>query len=81
MMSNHSKKEGKEKEEAPKTPTYAAVVAPTLGTTAATKEDVVTLRHIIEESERKSEQRTQEMDGNEARRKLSSFAASRRTLT
>ena len=50
MKSNQSKEEGKEKEEAPKTPTYAAVVAPTLGTTAATKEDVATLRRIIEES-------------------------------
>ena len=57
MKSNQSKKEGKEKEEAPKTPTHAAVVAPTLGTTAATKEDVATLRRIIVESERRSQER------------------------
>ena len=61
MKSNQTKEEGKEKEEAPKTPTYAVVVAPTPGTTAATKEDVATLRRIIEESERRSEERMQEM--------------------
>ena len=61
MKFNQTKEEGKEKEEAPKTTTYTAVVGPTLGTTAATKEDVATLRRIIVESERKSEERMQEM--------------------
>ena len=41
--------------------TYGAVVAPTPSTTAATKEDVATLRRIIEESERRSEERMKEM--------------------
>ena len=76
MKSNQSKKEGKEKEEAPKTPTHAAVVAPTLGTTAATKEDVATLRRIIEESERRSQERMQEM---RALIKIMTAAVSRQT--
>ena len=116
MKFNEKKEVSKEKEEALKTPTYASILAPTPGTTTATKEDVATLRRIIDESERRSEERMQEMralieimtaavsrqpnvskdvknalpqleaiidhleeanrDGNEARRKLSSFVAS-----
>ena len=61
MKSNQKKEEGKEKEEALKKLTFAAVLAPTPGTNAATKEDMATLRHIIEESDRKSEERMREM--------------------
>ena len=38
MRTSDEKEKGKEKEEAIKTPTYAAVSAPTLGTTAANKD-------------------------------------------
>ena len=61
MQVNQIKEKGKKNEEALNTPTHAAVLASTLGTTAASKEDVATLRRIIEESERRSEERMQEM--------------------
>ena len=38
MKASEKKEKGKEKEEALKTPTYAAVLAPTPGTTAANKD-------------------------------------------
>ena len=61
MMSNKTKEKGKEKEEVLNTPTQAAVLASTSGTTAAIKLDMAILRHIIERAGKKSDERMQEM--------------------
>ena len=57
MQPNKTKEKGKEKEEALNTPIHATVSASISGITAPTKEDVTILCHIIEKSEKKSDER------------------------